>query len=204
MLTCLVKGTQQRVTYEQLEESGMAFNVGDLVCPVTGVKVLPRRPAVLKGGGKRRGHFFVKDRAPVAENIIFDPEYFEREGDNIYLLPRGESSLHIAGKQYISGFFEDEYPYHVQAVDFEVLVRLPDNRIRIADVLATLKDGSQVVGECQISPIQEQDLESRTRDYERAGLDVLWFFGPNAQSVSNELWSRDRFGEYLTLSFENV
>lgn len=203
MLSCLIKDTNQRITFEKLEESGMTIKPGDLICPITGSTVFARRPSTLKSGGQRRGHFFLKDRQPVNDSIIFDPEYFENIDGQMFRLPGGESELHLVGKRRIGYFFNKDYPYEITGISFEDLIRLPDNRIRVADVVATLKDGSQVVGECQISPITPLTLEERTRDYERAGLDCLWFFGEKSSTAENERWAKDRFGEFLQLVFRD-
>jgi len=72
---------------------------------------------------------------------------------------------------------------------------------RIADVLITYPNRWKTVYEIQLASITWDELSARTKDYEQAGIDVVWFLGKNADTSYNRTWHYNHFGGVNSISF---
>ncbi|WP_354010891.1 competence protein CoiA family protein [Endozoicomonas lisbonensis] len=70
---------------------------------------------------------------------------------------------------------------------------------RIADVVFEFPNGWLEAHEVQFSSITPAELEERTNDYKKAGIDVVWWLGKSADTQPNREWVREVFGR----SFHN-
>lgn len=73
---------------------------------------------------------------------------------------------------------------------------------RIADVLFVFPNGWRVACEVQLASITNEQLQQRTDDYLRAGVDVCWFLGKAADSITNRRWVMEQQGFVCTLEYD--
>lgn len=115
-----------------------------------------------------------------------------------------ESPEHLAGKKFIANYIT---PKLVEYADFSPLYEEPLKEVnRIADLLVKFPMGWAWAHEVQLSPIDVYELDERTNDYLRNGVDVIWWFGKKANSFENREWSVKKYGfsPYLEFSEEQV
>jgi competence CoiA-like predicted nuclease len=114
-----------------------------------------------------------------------------------------ESYQHLLGKTILAKHLKNEL---AGVSDVEVIVEYPipeaGENGRIADVAAIFPTGFIIVYECQLASITTEMLEKRTKDYEKAGVDVTWFLGEKAASQSNKDWCIEYFGDCFCIKFE--
>lgn len=84
-----------------------------------------------------------------------------------------ESPEHCAFKAAVRDYLRSEPLW--QGGDVHLEVRVEQAR-RIADVLVTFASGWRVAHECQVSAITMKELAARTKAYQDAGIDVVWWF----------------------------
>lgn len=84
-----------------------------------------------------------------------------------------ESPKHRALKRAAAETLRRHFGEQVESLDYEV--RFPHLK-RIADALLTLKDGTRVAVEAQLSPLTLQQLQQRTDSYLRDEIEVVWVF----------------------------
>jgi len=85
-----------------------------------------------------------------------------------------ETEEHLKGKLFVHDFFNRFHP----RTDIEVYSKEAKRR---ADVLVPELN---MVVEVQCSPIREEDLKARTKDWNRTGYNVLWLFGKNYRNAN--------------------
>jgi competence CoiA-like predicted nuclease len=88
-------------------------------------------------------------------------------------------------------------------VQFELEVKVPEV-MRIADVMATFPMGWRIAHEVQLASITVAQLEERTDDYVRAGVDVVWWLGKSADTPANRNWCLETFGECYSIDADRV
>lgn len=121
-------------------------------CKFCGQEMRPRMGAV------REWHFaHLRDKS----DCPFEAES-ERES------PQHMALKHAAGDALRKYFAED-----FQSLEYEVRFA---GLGRIADALITLKDGTPVAVEAQLSPLTLDQLQLRTYAYLREDIDVVWVF----------------------------
>lgn len=113
-----------------------------------------------------------------------------------------ETPQHIAGKSYIA---EEFLPLFHEYADFRPEYEVPVPEVmRVADIMVSFPMGWRIAHEIQLSPISVNDLEQRTNDYLEAGIDVLWWFGKGADTVTNRDWAVKRYHFSLSLAFDDA
>lgn len=105
--------------------------------------------------------------------------------------------MHLDAKRFFatwSRFFLGRYT----SVVFEYEVPLPEIR-RVADLLLTFPMGTRLAYEIQLSAITTEELERRSDDYARAGIDVVWWLGKSADTLANRRWFIYAFGKSYSI-----
>lgn len=106
-----------------------------------------------------------------------------------------ESAEHRFAKVWLRDYLHDLYQIKSLQIDLEVPVRMNWRaRGRIADLLIKWPMGWREAHEIQLASITVDQLEERTDDYLRSGIEVYWWFGNNAATSPNKKWCIHRFG----------
>lgn len=101
-----------------------------------------------------------------------------------------ESPEHLRAKAFLRDNLAAEFEEYSSA-KFELEVAVPMDwraRGRIADVMVTFPNGWGVAHEVQLASITVEQLQERTNDYNRAGIDVVWWLGNRADTDTNRDW----------------
>ncbi len=110
----------------------------------------------------------------------------------------GETPEHLAAKAHLRNILKDIFDdYTDAAIDLEVWIPEINRR---ADIMVSFPMGWRVAHEIQLSGISIEELEERTHDYYRAGIDVYWWLGKNGNTPANQYWCREFFGFFLTIN----
>lgn len=114
-----------------------------------------------------------------------------------------ESAEHLMLKYKLRQELPTEFSEYANAKpQLEYIVKDGDI-FRIIDLAMIFPNGWIIGHEIQLSKITIQELEKRTSDYERAGIDVIWWFGKDANTPDNRRWSVERLGFSFTFDFIN-
>lgn len=170
----LHKETRERIYITEVAAPREQLRFGDYVCQVCG-EIL-----VIKAGLIVRPHF--AHMALCKSEYQSHPESIDHQNAKVFLAKK----LREAFKEYSGATIEYEVP-------------IPEVK-RIADLLTTFRNGWRQADEVQFSPTTIEELEERTNDYARAGIDVRWWLGKGANTPANREWCRKRFGEVFSLS----
>ena len=112
-----------------------------------------------------------------------------------------ESPEHIAGKFFIAEVF---LPQLNDYAKFKPKYEEPIPEVlRVADIMLEFNMGWRIAHEIQLSGIGVNELNSRTNEYLRAGIDVLWWFGKSADTRTNRQWAMQHYGFSLNLYFND-
>lgn len=172
----LHKETRERIDITQIERPRDVLKSGDCVCQLCDARL------IIKAGFVMRAHF--AHYASCDTDYHTQPESQEHREAKVFLATR----LKEAHKEYASAVIEYEVP-------------IPEVK-RIADLLVTFPTGWKVAHEIQLASITSEDLEARTNDYARAGIDAVWWLGKSANTPANRAWARKTFGYVLTLNID--
>lgn len=164
------------------------FTPGELVCQLCGGPMFPRsahdRTSTQGAKHEVRAHFV----------------HVAKECDATYR-QHPESADHRRGKLYVATDWLMQYGrYKGAVIEYEVPIK--DIR-RIADVLATLPNGHRIAHEVQLAGITPRELEERTNDYARAGIDVYWHLGKSADTQANRDFLAGALEDFGIISFNN-
>lgn len=185
-LKALDKQTNQPV-YSFLYDSKLELiaNHPSLICPFSGIDCFARS----RGGYVL--HFVRK----------YQPERDEYDS-------HPESIPHLMAKEHIYREFirmreKNSDRYKGFQIELEYPITLgQQKRKRIADVMIIAPDGSPITAiEVQLATITEQELEERTNDYEKLGIDCIWYFGDKNNKSHIRSWSVDKSGTFRTIKF---
>ena len=160
------KKTGARIDITILHNPRTEIEKGQCVCPYCGGDLF------IKDGLLKTAHFAHysacdSDIKRHAESI----EHLQLKN----LIP--EAVKHIPAKWIFSG----------NSVTWEFEVIIPEIN-RVADVISTFPGGWKIVHEAQLSAITVEQFRDRTLDYERMGMDVLWWIGGSADTQVAREW----------------
>jgi competence protein CoiA len=109
-----------------------------------------------------------------------------------------ESYHHDLGKHWIAEQLRGELWKYTNAT-IELEVPIPEIK-RVADILVTFPNGWRIAHECQLADLGLEELQQRTEDYNRAGIDVFWWLGKVALTRYSK-WVFENYGYILSLRF---
>jgi competence protein CoiA len=174
----LDKITKERIDITKIENPRAELKSGEVICQ------LCEAPMIVKAGQIIRPHF---------------AHFSDCQTDYNY---HPQSPEHLLGKEMVANALKSHFSDYANAdIDFEV--RVPEVK-RVADVMATFQNGWRQAHEVQLASITIGDLDQRTGDYYRAGVDVVWYLGNNANTQANKTWCLEKFGYCFTLEISNV
>jgi competence CoiA-like predicted nuclease len=116
-----------------------------------------------------------------------------------YKIGHVETPEHLYGKMELKQLLKEQFS-NLDRIEIDYEVAIPEIK-RIADVLVTFPMGWRMAHEIQLANISTDELEERTNDYLRAGIDVYWWLGKSADNLQNRSWCIDKFGFSLSISF---
>ena len=205
-LTAIHKVTGTRIIAECNGGIRRDYDVGDqLVCPVSGLPVFPRRGHVRGNNSRVRQHFVVK--APAGDetwptNVVFDPE-LGRKNNGVFRVG-GESWEHMESKALVVELLRKEIGPHAEIV-FEKRIQIRPDRYRIADVAVIYPSGLVEVHEVQLASITQSEMQERTDDYAEAGCPAQWWLGKStADRYELRDYLRSIQGGFYLLEFEEA
>jgi competence protein CoiA len=117
-------------------------------------------------------------------------------------LYRPESYEHLITKERLIHDLKTRYG-SILDINIEPEVIIPEAN-RVADVLITFPMGWRIAHEIQLSSITVSEIQQRTDDYARCGIDTVWWLGKAGDSNAIRKWCTERFGYYLSLRFETI
>jgi competence protein CoiA len=171
-----LKASGERIDITKYEAPRTVFGRGDVVCRFC------EEEFIVRHGLNTRAHFAHK--AKCTSDMQSHPE----------------SEEHLAGKEFIANYVRQAVAHFRQTrVEYEYPV--PDAR-RIIDVAFIFENGWVVAHEIQLASITARELEERSNDYLRAGVDVIWWLGKSADTPANRQWCMDRQGYSLSFTIE--
>ena len=153
------KATRKRIDITSIEHPRLELKPGEFVCQTCGASM------IIKAGLIKRAHF--AHASTCTSPYGSHPESPEHREAKMYL------------KTQLPARFED---YKEVRLEYEVPIKEVK---RIVDLLAIFPNGHKVAHEIQLASITNEQLEARTKDYERAGIDVIWWLGKSANSTAN-------------------
>ncbi|MHB8908544.1 MAG: competence protein CoiA [Syntrophales bacterium] len=172
----LDKATHDRVDITRLAEPRETLKGKEFQCQLCGIKM------IMRGGYSVRFHF-----------------YHYRACTTSYA-SNPETPEHINGKYYVA---EQVLTTMKDFADFTPQYEIPIPEVmRVADIITEFPMGWRIAHEIQLSPITVDELDRRTSDYLRAGIDVLWWFGKSADTPANRDWAIKRNGFSLSLKYD--
>jgi competence CoiA-like predicted nuclease len=176
MLTAKYKDTDQELDITKFENPRNEIDKERLVCKFCDGKIS------IKDGKLRAKHFFH------INNCTSD---FERHA---------ESPQHNLGKELIAKHIKEYWSEYSNA---EIKFEYPIKEVkRIIDIAMLFPNGWIVAHEIQLSSITTENLENRTNDYRKLGIDVFWWFGKSADKKANREWAIEKYGQSLSIDYE--
>lgn len=171
------RSTGTRIDITTFERPREQIAADDVVCQLCAA------PMVVRAGLKVRAHFAHKPHSKCASSWLVHPE----------------SAEHRLGKyEIVQQLLREMRDYSSAAIEYEVPLRDVN---RIADVMITFPCGWRIAHECQLAGITIDELATRSEDYLRAGVDVLWWLGKSANTPANRAWVLNWQGFLLELEF---
>lgn len=174
----LNKSTKERIDITKIENPRLVLKKEEVICQ------LCESPMTIKAGMVRRHHF--------AHHSLCESDYEYHP----------ESPEHLIGKEKIAQALKVEFAEYTNA-DIEFERKIEDIK-RVADILITFPNGWRIAHEVQLASITIEELQARTDDYARAGIDVVWWLGKSADSPSNRDWCVETFGVSYSLEISKL
>lgn len=103
-----------------------------------------------------------------------------------------ESLEHERGKILIGQHVQKRFERWAK-VQVEYEVPIPSMK-RIADVVIQFNNGILQAHELQLASITTEQLQRRTIDYHKEGIDVQWWLGGKANTEANRRWISEKWG----------
>lgn len=171
----LDKNTKERIDITKIENPRLVLKSGEVICQHC------QAPMVIKAGPIKRHHF---------------SHYAECTSD---IKRHPESPEHLGTKDLVAEKAKEWFGEFTYA-EPDKEVAIPEVN-RQADVLFTFPNGWRIACEVQLASITTEELQQRTDDYLRAGIDTIWFLGKSACTPANVRWSIETFGFAIELSY---
>ena len=173
--------TGERIDITKIENPRNSLKSSELVCQWCD------SPMIIRAGLVARPHFAHKsgrDECPYVEYA------------------RGKTPEHLAAQEALRDHLADWFKeYTSTQAELEVIIReTTHKKNHFADVMFTFPCGWRVAHEVQLAGITVQELEERTQDYLGAGIDIVWWFGRDADTATNREWSYRNYGHALRIS----
>ncbi|RLV60174.1 hypothetical protein D5018_08550 [Parashewanella curva] len=172
------KSTGDRINILHLEDPRRELTKDQVVCPYCGSDMFIR------------GHLRSKPTIHFVHKDICPSSYKSHP----------ESPEHLYFKEYLAKNLVTEFSEYSEA---HVELEFPlDSLKRIIDVAFKFPNGWIVAHEVQLSSITPFELEERTRDYKDEGIDVVWWLGKDANTISNRDWCHENLSECFVIDYE--
>lgn len=170
----LDRETRERIDITRITSPREELKSGNVLCQ------LCEEPMIVKAG------------------LIVAPHFAHYQACESDYITAPESAEHRQAKRQLVCKLRELFAEYTNA-EIELEVPIPEIR-RVADVLATFPMGWRVAHEIQLASITTENLKDRTNDYSRAGIDVTWWLGQNANTPANRAWCVRTFGFSLSIS----
>lgn len=171
----LNKITRQRVDITQVKNPRLTLKSEEHVCQ------LCEQPMIVRAALILQPHFAHRVKCP--------SDYESHP----------ESPEHRAAKRFLAQYLRETYEEYTEAkIEFEVPIREAN---RVADILVEFPMGWRIAHEVQLASITTLQLQERTNDYVRAGVDVIWWLGNAADTETNRDWCVEEIGFCGRISF---
>jgi competence protein CoiA len=174
----LNRDTGERIDITKIENPRLHLKSNELICQ------LCEQPVIIKAGLLTRPHF--AHRSQCTTDYGSHPETIE----------------HLQGKELVAKGLREEFAEYAQA-NIQYEVKVPEVK-RVVDVMANFPNGWRVAHEIQLAAITTEELQQRTEDYARAGIDVVWWLGKSADTPANQAWCTAHFGFSLSLDLSLI
>lgn len=153
----------------------------NLVCPYCGSKMSARGSVI---SGARKPHFY---HVPNDKSCPLNEKY-KTIPDKVHHALAVDATISYLTNQ-LSAYLK-EYNWH-----FDIEVKVGN---RIADIALLTNDNLPLeVFEIQLTKVTIENLQTRTEDYLKEGVDVNWFFGKGCETEEIQLWSLRTNGCYF-------
>jgi competence CoiA-like predicted nuclease len=167
--------TDKRIDITKCENPRLELKKGDLICPLCEQEMV------------------------IVQGLKIIPHFRHKALCTTHYKQHAESIEHLQVKKLIAEQLKEVMSEYSRAqVEFEYPI--PEIQ-RIIDVAFKFPNGWIVAHEVQLSAITTKELEQRTNDYLKAGIDVFWWLGKSADTETNREWCFDRFGECLQIDY---
>ncbi len=188
--TAKLKSSGENINIFDHEEPRLIWQKKDILCKLCDSEMF------IRGGKGRRtvSHFVHYNNAPCKNN-----DFNLREDQ------KNESGEHLFAKNWLYSMLKKKFQETIYEVSLEMEYIIKENgTYRVADVAAIFKNGWIVAYEIQLSKITLEDLENRTLAYNNCGIDVVWFFGINADRPENHSWCKRNVGVSYQIIFKDL
>lgn len=150
-----------------------------------------------------RGHSFVCQACGTSmilkAGLIVCAHFAHKPGSECGYFSHPETIEHLQAKAFIASHLKEWWKEYSES---EPELEVPIREIkRIADIVFRFSGGWEIVHEVQLASITTLELQQRTDDYLRAGMDTFWWLGGSANTRSNQAWCESIFGFSLEINF---
>lgn len=136
----------------------------------------------------------------IKAGMVVSAHFSHRASCSSNYATKPESAEHRLAKRQIIKLLQDNYDMYKDTT-IELERPIPEIK-RVADILITFSSGWRIAQEIQLSSITTGTLQERTEDYERVGIDVIWWLGKAANTETNRQWCYNAHGSYGHLQFD--
>jgi len=175
----LHKDTQERIDITEIDDPRKVLKSGDCVCQLCG------EPLIIKAG------------------LIVSPHFAHYAKCTSEYAAHPESEAHRQGKKALARFLRAYFTEYVDDLQIDFEVKIPEAK-RVADLVLTFPMGWRIAHEVQLANITTEELQQRTEDYARAGIDTVWWLGRSADTPANRFWCIEQLGICYHLNFRET
>lgn len=170
------RDTKERIDIRSESDPRAAYERGQVVCP------LCDEPFYVADGLIRNAYF----------------SHYAGECKSQYHR-KPESPEHRFFKSYISNSLAE----HIgEYSDAKAQLEYPVEKIlRVIDVAFVFSGGWIVAHEIQLSSITTEEIQERTNDYRKVGIDVHWWLGGSGASEAIKKWCQKEYGGCFIIDY---